>query len=168
MSSGRAFVILLLVVVLVAAFLAFCSWIGVSQFWAGFLFLFQWSLMEEAKNDRLIKSLVGAVVGTSIAFIPIWLTPEIGLTMAMLAMVAVILIAVFFQIRHMATVAINGATMLFLTVNTIPFVAQNAAPADVFAGLFSGAAFFGGLALLAAWVMAKRQSAAPSAVPSAL
>lgn len=168
MSSGKAFLILLLVVVLVAAFIAFCSMIGVSQYWAGFLFLFQWSLMEEMKNDRLVKSILGAAVGTSIAFLPVWLTPQLGLNVAMMIMLAVILVAVFFQIRQMASVAINGATMLFLTVNTIPYVAQNAPPASVFAGLSAGVVFFGGLALIAAAVMAKRQSSATAPVPSAL
>lgn len=151
MSAGKALVILLVVVVVIAAYLGLAHWLGIREYWAGFLFLLQWSVMEQMQVDRLSRSIAGAVLGASIAFVPGWLTPSLGTGAASAVMLGMILLAVFLQIRGKAVFAVNGATMLFLTVMTIPQIAANALPGEIYLGLTAGIVFFGGLASLAAW-----------------
>lgn len=149
MSNGKALMVLGLVVVLVGAYLGVAAWLRIGEYWAGFLFLLQWSMMEEMKLERLSRSATGAAAGAALPFVPIWLAPVVGAEAGLAVMLALILIAVFLLIRGVATFVVNAATMIFLTVVSIPHLAGRVPPGDIFAGLLLGVVFFGGLAALA-------------------
>ena len=159
MSMGKALLILLVIVVLIGIYLALAGLLGIKEYWAGFLFLLQWSLMEEMKRERLLPSMIGAAVGIAIAGIPAVATPAIGLTPALIALTVAALAATLAMIKGWLPVAINAATMLFLTVATIPHIATGATPAAVLVGLAAGVTFFGGLGLAASLLGSQRREA---------
>jgi hypothetical protein len=147
MSTIRALGILAIVVLVVAPYLGLTALFAIRGYWAGFLFLFQWSMMEEMKPRSLPKSALGAATGIAIACVGAWLAPVVGQSAAAAIQLAVVAASVFLLIRQSAALFINAATMLFLTVMTVPQVASGARPLDMFIGLAAGVVFFGGLAL---------------------
>lgn len=165
MSNGKALAIVLGVVVVVGTFLALTAWLGIGQYWAGFLFLLQWSMMEETRPERLARSALGAALGTAIPFVPLWLGPVAGASVGLAAMLAIILIAVFLLIRGLVPVLVNAATMLFLTVVSIPQVAA-AGPAAILLGLAAGVVFFGGLGAGAAALARGKAGEQTAALPA--
>jgi hypothetical protein len=155
MSTGKALSIVLAVIIVVGAYLGLATWLHVVEYWVGFLFLLQWSMMEEMKVDRLPKSALGAAAGIAIASLPAWLAPAIGVNAALAVLTVAALVATFLLIKGVAGLVINPATMVFLTVATIPHVARGATPLGLYLGLGLGLAFFGGLALVALAVRSK-------------
>lgn len=156
----KALAILGAVIVVVAGFIALLTLLGNHEAWAGFLFLLHWTMAEGAKREALPRSIAGSLVGLGAASLLVLLPPLMGAGGSLLAL-AVILALVYAQIRAQATVAVNMATMLFLTVGSIPHLQAHARPLDILSALLLGVAYFGGLALAAGW-MAKRRSAKPS------
>ncbi|ARR55252.1 hypothetical protein HY78_18280 [Rhizorhabdus wittichii DC-6] len=148
MSTTKAIGTLGVAIILIAIFFFLTGVVGVREHWAGFLFLFQWSMMEGMKLDRLPRSALGALTGVAIASLPTWLTPLLGAGAALAVMLSAILVAVFLLIRGMAGLVINPATMVFLTVATIPQIVNSTRPAEVFLGIGAAVIFFGGLAAI--------------------
>ena len=157
----KALRILGAVIVVVAGFIALLNLLGNHEAWAGFLFLLHWTMADGAKPEALPRSIAGSLVGLGAASLLVVLPPLLGASGSLLAL-AVILALIYAQIRAQATVAVNMATMLFLTVGTIPHLQANAQLVQILLSLLLGVAYFGGLALAAGWV-AKRRAAKPSA-----
>lgn len=157
MSTIKAIGTLGTVIVLIATFFVLAGAVGLREPWAALLFVFQWSMMEEMKLDRLPRSALGATTGVAIASLPAWLTPLVGAGAGLAVMLLAVLVAVFLLIRGMAGLVINPATMAFLTVATIPHITQAARPIDLFLGIAAGVIYFGGVAAIPA-VLAKRQA----------
>ena len=153
------------VIVLIAAFFVLAGAAGLREPWAALLFLFQWSMMEEMKLDRLPRSALGAAAGVTIASLPAWLAPSIGAGAGLAVMLLVVLAAVFLLIRGMAGVVINPATMAFLTVATIPHITQAARPVDLFLGIVAGVIYFGGLVAIPAALAKRRAGVSESGTP---
>lgn len=149
MTHGKAALITLAVVVVIAAYLALAMWLGVVEYWAGFLFLTQWGLMEQCKVDRLPQSICGAVVGTLIAFTPSQLPLLLGTTPGLIVMLAIMLWAIYAMIIGWLPLFVNAAAMVFLTVVTIPEIVKGATPLGILEGLAAGVIFFGGIGLIA-------------------
>lgn len=157
MPTTKAIGILGMGIVLIALFFALAAAVGLREPWAAFLFLFQWSLMEEMKLDRLPRSALGGATGVAIASLPVWLAPLVGAGTGLAVMLLAVIVVVFLFIRGLAGLVINPATMVFLTVATIPHVTEEARPVDLFLGIVAGVIFFGGLAAIQA-ALAKRHA----------
>ncbi len=56
LTPGKGLLALLAVVVLVAAFVWMNHALGVSQVWAGFLFILYWAGLEHVQMERLVPS----------------------------------------------------------------------------------------------------------------
>ena len=166
MTHGKALGITLAVVLVVAAFLGLCSVLGIREYWAGFLFLTQWGLMEQCKVERLPHSIGGAIVGTLIALTPSQLPVLLGTVPGTAVMFAIILWSIYALIMGWLPMIINAATMIFLTVVTIPEIVRGATSQGIFTGLAAGIACFGGLGLIAA-ALTKRAAPPKIDVPSA-
>ena len=165
MSTGKGLVILLAVVAVVASYIALAMWIGVKDYWVGFLLLTQWTAIDGGKLAQLPRTTAGALSGMVIALIPSLLSPVIGSTPAMLVLLALVLLAIFLFIVMRATFVVNVATMIFLTVISVPEIVGNTTPVALFAGLALGLAFFGGLGLIGAAVAKAQASKTQGAVP---
>lgn len=160
MSPVKGLLILLAVIVVIAGYIAAAIALHLSEPWAGFLFLLYWSMAEQAKLDRIAPSAIGAFVGMGTAAMMALLPPAIGMGPGMAIFMAVVLVLVYAIIMGWAPIAVNMATMLFLTVGTIPHVQAHADFGQVFLGIIAGIVFFGGLALIAAAVA--RRKATPA------
>lgn len=156
MSPVKGLLILLAVIVVVAAYIAAAAALHLSEAWAGFLFLLYWSMVEEARPDRLPRSAIGAFVGAGTAALMALLPPVMGMGPGMAIFLGVVLLLVYAIIMGWAPIAVNMATMLFLTVGTIPQVQGHADFPQIFLGIMAGIAFFGGLALIAGALTRKK------------
>ena len=163
MSTGRALAILAAAITVIALYSGLALWLGVKDSWVGFLFLTQWTVVDGGKVSQLPRTVLGALSGMVIALTPALLSPYLGYGPAMAVMLSLILVAVFLFIAARASQVINAATMMFLTVMSIPEVATHAAPVDLFMGFALGLVYFGGLACVGSLFMKWRSPDAQSA-----
>lgn len=162
-TPAKAIGLLAVVVVVVTAFLGLMAAVGNHEAWAGFLFLLYWSMVEGMKTEALPKSILGALVGLGIASLLFLLPERLGTTPGLLAFLLVILVLVYLQLRSRLPMAINPATMIFLTVATIPHVQAHASFTQILGALLLGVAYFGGLAAIVVFIMKRRAASAPEA-----
>jgi hypothetical protein len=141
LSAGKALLMLGAIIVFVGLFIALNFWVGIEDFWAGFLFILYWSTIEQMKEDRLPHCIVGAIVGLLAAYALQTLPQILGPYGLLIPMVA-ILVMIYCQLMGWVPVAVNTATMLFLTVATIPVLQAQGNFVSIFSGLGLGVAFF--------------------------
>lgn len=138
--------------------------LGITDFWAGFLFLTFWMCMEQIKPGAFTYCAVGAVAGTIMAAALQILPPLYGAA-GMAAAYALILGAIYLQIRGKFHLVINFSTMIFLTVSAAVPMQANVKIINVLPALGLGIVFWGGLILggqkIAALIAARK--AAPAA-----
>lgn len=147
-GHGRAALVTLAVVAVVAAYLAITGLLGITEYWAGFLFLSQWGLMHQLRLDQLAPSALGAATGTALSLLPFHLPALFGTPGLAVALAASVL-TIYATVKGWLPLFINAGTMFFLTVVTVPEIAAHATPAGLFAGLAAGVVCFGGLRLAA-------------------
>src|ERR1700722_2825854 len=160
----KGLLVLAAVVVFVATHLLLNHALGLTESWAGFLFLVCWavSVLNPAK---LAECAVGAFVGVLVAYAMQTLPPVLGMG-AYVPILGVILAMVYCQIMGWLTVLVNLTTMTFLTIASMPLVQAHVSFPNLFATLALGIAYFAGLVLVGHWFArqaAARQGTAPSA-----
>ncbi|HLS99674.1 MAG: hypothetical protein WDA10_06635 [Porticoccaceae bacterium] len=143
-SATKGLMVVGAIAVVVVAFLLLTRALGIAEFWAGFLFLFFWAGIEQMRFERLNFAVVGACVGL-LAALALNQLPQLlgggGLALALAGVVAL----VYCQVMGWLALLVNNATMLFLTVATIPHLQASGNFPQMFAGLLVGVVFFGGL-----------------------
>ncbi len=159
MTPGKGLLVLLGVIVVIGSFIALGSALGLKQFWIAFLFLLYWTGVEHAAFDKLLACVVGAVAGLALAWslslLPAWFGEKHG----MICFGLLILVTVYCQIMGWLPVVVNLATMLFLTVGTIPPIHEHLDYVETFKTLALGFVYFIGLVWIGTFVMAKRATA---------
>ncbi|MFA5496207.1 MAG: hypothetical protein WC247_15690, partial [Porticoccaceae bacterium] len=155
LSAARGLMVVVAIAALVVAFLLLTNALGIAEFWAGFLFLFFWAGIEQMRFERLNAAVLGASVGL-LAALAINQLPQFwgssGLAVALLAVAAL----VYCQVMGWLVLVVNNATMLFLTVATIPHLQSSGNFSQMYAGLFVGVVFFGGLLWILSRMMSRR------------
>ena len=121
--------------------------LNVTSFFASFLFLWYWAGVEEAKFDRWLPTLVGAFTGLILA-LQIKYLPEAFGTAGLIVAILIVTLAVFVHIMDWVPVALNKATMLFLTVFAAPPILESINPIEVAIATAGGAIFFAGFVKL--------------------
>jgi hypothetical protein len=139
------------VVVLVTAFLWLSTVLGLTEVWAPFLLLLVWGSVEGLRLERLLPLALGASLGLGTALAMKVLPTDWG-TAAWWPILLFVLALIYCQIMQWLGTFVNLATMLFLTVATIPSVQAGNSFAGTFAALACGVLFFGGLAWLGRWL----------------
>jgi hypothetical protein len=162
-TPAKALGLLAVVVIVVAGFLGLMAVVGNHEAWAGFLFLLYWSMVEGMKTDALAKSMAGALVGLGIAVLLFLLPKLLGVTPGLLVFLVVILALVYLHITSALPTAVNAATMIFLTVATIPHVQAHASFTQTLGALLLGVAYFGGLAIVVTFILKRRAASLPEA-----
>tara|TARA_R110000772_G_scaffold46915_1_gene107137 strand:- start:11632 stop:12165 length:534 start_codon:yes stop_codon:yes gene_type:complete len=155
MTPVKGLLVLLGIIIVVAAFIALNTALGIHEFWAGFLFLLYWAGIEHFAWDKLAACVAGAIVGLLMACLvfalPRWLGDAGGLVV-----LALILVLIYCQVMGWLPVAINLTTMLFLTAGTIPAVQESVNFADAFISLGLAFIYFIGLVWVGMRVMAMK------------
>jgi hypothetical protein len=110
------------------------------SFFAGFVFLWYWGVVEKAAFDRLPASLLGALTGVALSWQLSYLAAHYA-TAGLAAGVGIIAVAVFIQVMNWAPVAVNLCAMLFLAVLTAPQFMGHADYLDAGATIVAGAVY---------------------------
>ena len=121
--------------------------LGISSFFASFLFFWYWAAVEEADLKQWPQSALGALVGLALAWQSHWLAGEFG-TQGLIAGLIVIVIAVYIQIMNWVPLAINRSAMLFLTVLAAPIILDKLDPVEMSKAIALSALYFGGIVKL--------------------
>lgn len=145
LTPVKGLMILGLVIVVVVAFLALGHTLGIADVWVPFLFLMYWAGIEHMSFQRLPHCALGAFLGLAVAYGLVALPLAMGVPGGILWLVG-LLALIYCQIMGWFPVAVNAATMLFLTVGTIPLIQSNADFPKLFVALAVGIVFFPGLA----------------------
>lgn len=149
MTPAKGLLVLAGVVVFVAAYLGVNRALGLTESWAGFLFLVCWAV-SQLDLSRLAECAVGALVGVLVAYAMQRLPPVMGMV-AFVPILGVILAMVYCQIMGWLTVVVNLTTMTFLTIASMPLVQAHVSFPNLFATLACGVAYFAGLVWVGRW-----------------
>jgi hypothetical protein len=149
MSPVKGLLVLAAVIVFVAIYLTLNHAMGLTESWAGFLFLVCWAV-SHMDLSKLIDCAVGAFVGVLVAYALQRLPSVLGVV-AFVPILCVILAMVYCQIMGWLTVMVNLTTMTFLTIASMPLVQAHVSFPNLFATLAFGVAYFAGLVLIGRW-----------------
>lgn len=149
MTPVQGLLVLAAVVVVVATYLAVNHVMGLTESWAGFLFLVCWAI-SHMDLSKFADCAVGAFVGLLVAYAMQRLPSVLGVV-AFVPILCVILAMVYCQIMGWLTVMVNLTTMTFLTIASMPLVQAHVSFPNLFATLAFGVAYFAGLVLIGRW-----------------
>lgn len=141
MTPAKGLLSLINIIVLVAVFVGLNSWIGIADFWAGFLFVLYWSGVEHLKMEKLAQCIVGAALGLLVSY-GLQTLPHMLGTLGIVIPLAVIILMIYCQVMSWLPILVNTATMLFLTVATMPALQMHGNFISVFSGFGIGVVFF--------------------------
>lgn len=158
----KAFLIALIILAVVIGFITACTLLGLAPaYFIAFLFLLNWSAVG-LEQDALRSVAVGSFAGLGLAWLLVWLSGALGEVTGPLVFLGLLLGVITLQVAGRATLLINHATMVILTVMTVAYVMAGANFAHVAACLALGVILFGGGATLVRAMLAKK--AAPETV----
>jgi hypothetical protein len=158
LSPFNGFLILLLIIAAAVAWLVIGSKaLGITSFFASFLFLWYWAAVENADFKQWLPCVIGALVGVGLAWQSAYLPANFG-TPGMIAGIAVLLIAIYIQIMNWFPIAINRAAMLFLTVFAAPALLKQVNLVETSLAIVGGAVFFAGVVKFAFYYAARKQA----------
>jgi hypothetical protein len=141
MTPIRGLLILVAVLFVLTAYLVIDSALGVTNGWVGYLFLLYWSIVEQMKLTRVPQSVVGALVGLAISY-GLQTLPFLMGTWGWAIVAVALLLLVYFSIMGWWPIAVNGMTMLFLTVSTIPWIQAGTSISGLFLPFAIGVVYF--------------------------
>lgn len=162
LSPIAAFGVLLGVIAVILGFLGLVVLLSITEVWAGFLFLLYWGGIHHLE----LKEYPAATLGSLFGLLLIYLAHNVGTILGLPDLslplfLSVICTVVYLQILGKFPLVINLAAMLFLTVGTIPQLAEldilNIAKAVALSALY-----FGLLAAIGNTIMARKASAKES------
>ena len=157
MRMGLAAGVTFGVVLLVIGFLALGAALGLVPLYAGFLLLWYFASIDMLEPNALPALAAGAVGGALTA----WLLQQGVLAWGpggALPAVAVIIIAIFLQLRGVLPIMINRAYMLYVTVMAAPLLQQHEAFDRVLMTIAAATVYFGGIVWLGRRFLAKRKA----------
>lgn len=162
LSPIAAFGVLLGVIAVILGFLGLVVLLSITEVWAGFLFLLYWGGIQHLELKEYPAATLGSLFGLLLIYLAHNLGTILGLPdLSLPLFLGVICTVVYLQILGKFSLVINLASMLFLTVGTIPQLAEldilNIAEA---VGL--SALYFGLLAAIGNTIMAHKASAKES------
>jgi hypothetical protein len=158
----KGLLVLSAIVVLVAMYLILNYAMGLTESWAGFLFLVCWAV-SQMDLSKLASCAVGAFAGVLVGYAIQTLPPVLG-PAAWAPILCLILAMVYCQIMGWLKLIVNLTTMTFLTIASMPLVQSHVSFPNVLATLAFGVVYFAGLVAMGRWFVtraAAKQGAAP-------
>lgn len=137
-----ALAILAIVVVLIVAWIVIATqFIADTSLVGGFLMLWYWAAYEKLEIARLPAALIGALVGIGLGWLLVWGATHYG-AIGLGGAVALLLLALYLDLIRAVPLAINAATMLFLTVAAAPLVQLHVNWGELVLSTAAGGLFF--------------------------
>ena len=150
--------VLIGVIAVLLGFVGLVVLFGVTEIWAGFLFLLYWGGIHKLDMSEFPHAAVGSLFGLILVFLSHDLGPLVGLpTLTLPLFLCVICVLVYFQILGKLHIFNNLAAMLFLTVGTIPLLAD-VSIIDIAKGIVLSILYFGAIGWLGATLVAKKKA----------
>jgi hypothetical protein len=156
MTPTQGLLMLAAIVGAVAAFIGITTLAGITETWAGLLLVFYWGTFEDLKLERLPMSGLGALLGTCAAALTVLLPPKLGTTIGTVIPLGLILLLLYAFIMGWFLLAVNRATMLFVTVASFPHITKNASIAGSLISVAAGITFFGAIATILELITRRR------------
>lgn len=125
LSIGKAILVEFALIIGIGLLMGLYYLLHLSEMWVGFLFILWWSTAMKLDISELLNTGIGGVIGIGLAYLIT--NPPLTQGYGMAIAGALVILSVFFMIRGQLGSFINGSTMLFLTVSTIPNLLQSAA-----------------------------------------
>jgi hypothetical protein len=141
--------------------------LGIGAVYMGFLFLLYWMGMMHQSMPAFAPALTGSVGGLGMAWILLGL-PAIAGPAALYGSVALLAASLFCLVRGQATLLVNNAMMLCLTVATVPALKVETNIGDMLAALLVAAAYSFAFTQAFNWLTARRQSKAQAPSPAVI
>lgn len=157
MGVGTAALVTSGVVLLIIGFLALGAALGLGPLYAGFLLLWYFGSIDVLETGALPSLALGAIAGTAIAWLLQHGVATWGAAGAIPALV-IIIVAIFLQLLGKLPLAINRATMLYITVMAAPLLQQHERFEKVLAVIALATVYFGGIVWLGRWFAARRKA----------
>jgi hypothetical protein len=142
--------ITLIVIVLIVAWIAIA--LGMlkmsdTTLIGAFMFLWYWANNEQLQFNRLVPAMLGSLVGIGIAWF-LWYGPAAYGGAGLIGSLAVLIAALYLDITKTVPIAVNTATMLFLTLAAAPLIQLQVdwlelVKSTVLGGLFFAGAVYG-------------------------
>ena len=147
-SVGRTWAIIAAIAVLVAAYMAMGAVLKITPLFAGYFFLLYWVGIKHAAPKEFAPTLLGALAGLALAWL-LHVVPIAFGTAGMISVIALVVAAIYVQIRNSLPLIINLSFMLFMTLGTVPPVAGEGDFLGMALAVLLAAGFFGGMLFLA-------------------
>jgi hypothetical protein len=160
LTPFNGFLVFLLVVGAIVGWLVLGTKVfGVSSYFASFLFLWYWAAVEQADFKQWPQCVIGALVGLGLAWQSAFLPLHFGVP-GMIGGITVLLAAIYVQIMNWVPIAINRATMLYLTVLGAPALLAKLDVIETGVAIAGSAVFFASVVKLAFLYAAHKASKA--------
>lgn len=108
-----------------------------------FMFLWYWANNEQLQFGRLLPAMLGSLVGIGIAWF-LWYGPAAYGGAGLIGSLAVLIVALYLDVIKAVPIAVNTATMLFLTLAAAPLIQQEVDWAELVQSTVLGGLFFAG------------------------
>jgi hypothetical protein len=145
---GGLIITIVVVIAVIGWILLGVKLLGISSFFASFLFFWYWAAVEDADLKQWLQSALGALLGLALAWQSHWLAGQFG-TQGLITGLVVIVVAIYLQIMNWVPWAINRSAMLFLTVLAAPVILDKLDPFETAKAIALSALYFGGIVKLA-------------------
>ncbi len=132
------------IVVAVVGFIVLAQLLRVEPAYAGLLFFWYWAAIREAKFSAMPGVLIGSILGVGTA----WLLQAATAShqgMAIIAVLLLIVAAIYVQVMELAPGAVNVPYMLFLTVAAAPLLQSDEVMSTMLVSVALAALYFGAI-----------------------
>ena len=151
LSSVQALILIPVVLVVVAIFMAASAAACSAEFFVGFLFLLYWAGLEHADFKALPGAILGSLFGLILTLLLNVLTGRFGEVNGALGFLVLFLPVMFCQFRVLFPTVVNTAMVLQLMAGAISQVQAHADFRGMFINLAVAVVYFGSLG----WVVSK-------------
>lgn len=108
-----------------------------------FMFLWYWANDEQMQFTRLVPAMLGSLVGIGIAWL-LWYGPAAYGGAGLAAGLGALILALYLDITKTVPIAVNTATMLFLTLAAAPLIQLQVDWLELVKSTVLGGLFFAG------------------------
>lgn len=108
-----------------------------------FMFLWYWANNEQMQFNRLVPAMLGSLVGIGIAWL-LWYGPAAHGGAGLAGALGVLILALYLDITKVLPIAVNTATMLFLTLAAAPLIQLQVDWVELVKSTVLGGLFFAG------------------------
>ncbi|MFT3929338.1 MAG: hypothetical protein QM709_03470 [Spongiibacteraceae bacterium] len=161
LSKLKALGLLIAAMAMSAGFIAICGALGNHDFYAGFVFLLCWTVMEKIQVKRLPHSIIGCAFGVLLGYALQYVIGN-AVPMGGLIFTAIVMVVLYCQFLGWLPLIANLSMFTMLLVVTIPYIQTQAKFLDVVISLALGVVYFTPIIAGSLHFSAKRKAASAS------